>query len=307
MITKSKAKFARSIEHIEVELGAKHSLMQSLEGQNIPSAEERKKEQETKLGELKESQIEQAKKMQEEATKYSAGEQSSGSVESAEKQLQGQKTTADKTAEAQIKSAEAQIKSAEALTKTAEAQMQTAICSAEAQIESAKLQKQSEVDVAKVKADADVRIAKINSLTDDQKTLDANEIKALTIYTKMIMEDPRYALDPQKFIDDLNQARVEGQGATFLTTALGIDKSDAKELEKALKGDNKLLKADGKIDMETVIALDALIMENKEAIKEAAMPMLGRIFVKELIKAENLIPIPGMNSSPEFQEFPQKH
>ncbi len=169
----------------------------------------------------------------------------------------------------------------------------SAVATAKAAVESAILQARGTVEVAKEQArspsvDTTVKVAEIAALTEDQKTLTANEIKAVTILLKYADKDPTLLTHPTRLIEALNAARAEGEGVEFIVGPLKIDRSDAKELERALKGDGKLKRADGNVDIETIVALTAVITENKKPLTEVGIGLGGAILVGQIMDNEML-------------------
>lgn len=213
-------------------------------------------------------------------------------------ELETQKYISDNTLEATKAKAAATV---EAAKEQAKATKYSADVTAGAQVETARIQADADRYAADKDLKAKVKSAELSSLTEDQKTLDANEIKAVSILVKYAAKDPKFLTNPEILIDALNSSRDRGEGQkdVICFPPLGgivIDHSDAMELEKALKGDGKLKKADGKIDMETIIALTAVITENKKPLAEVGTGLGGAILVGKLMDAEDSLQFTPNNS-----------
>ncbi len=189
-------------------------------------------------------------------------------------------------------SAEADVKISANNLQIAKEQAKSAITVATEQADAARDVATIQAGAEKYVADKQLQAAKLSNLTEDQKTLDANENKAVSILLKYAMKNPEYLINPQKLIDDLNAARENREGFTLdkIVGLFKIDHSDAMELEKALKKDGKLKKADGVIDYETIVALTSVITENKEPLKEVGIGLGGAMLIGKLIDGTSVYP-----------------
>ena len=242
------------------------------------------------------SQVEAAK-LAAQAQEYSAKMQ----VEAAEISADAQSDVAYQNRKASELQAEAQKYIADKSLEGVKAQADASVEVSGNQLKAVEVKSDADIKIAQTAADADIKVAQIdkskevltsliNNLSEDGRTLDANEIKVLSILQKYGFEN---FVDKESFINSLDVQREETKLNNFLN--ITPSRSDAKQLEKALKGDGKLLKADGKIDQETLLAINAMVLENIiPASATLGVDALGNLVSQNGINPEMLNDIKGI-------------
>jgi hypothetical protein len=119
----------------------------------------------------------------------------------------------------------------------------------------------------------------------DSQTLDANENKVIAIILQLAIEKPELLTNPANLMKELNDRRSMREGVTEgIIPFTTVDNSLAMQLEKALKADGKLLKADGNIDIETLTATVNLIADNIPAIEKSGIIGGAAVLIGQVLK-----------------------